>query len=208
MSAPASIQSSILERTIEVIEEHGEVGVRTHRIAEDCGVTAPVLYRLFKNREGLIIAAQAERFLRTFTSGSNFIATELAHRVMRCLSRDEVIDAMKAFLKAAMTPESHRQRLVRLEIIGSAATRPELMEVVARTQNELITHYTKVFEVAKEHGWVNSSINHEAMVALWLGIILGRFIPEVSGGLVDGEEWNKVATEAVLHLMFGDLDID
>lgn len=204
MSAPASIQSSILERTIEVIESGGEVAVRTHRIAEECGVTAPVLYRLFGNREGLIVAAQAERYLRTFTVGSNFVAIELGKRVMRCLSRDDVIAAMKWFLDTAMSPEGHRQRLIRLEIVGSAATRPELMKVVAATQNELIEHYANVFEVAYEHGWVNPKIDRKAMVALWLGIILGRYIPEVSEGLVDGNQWDLLAKEAVLHLMFGE----
>jgi AcrR family transcriptional regulator len=207
MAFAEPIETKILERTIAVIEAHGEVGVRTHTIAQDCGVTAPVLYRLFGNREGLIIAAQAERYLRTFTIGSNNIAIELAHRVKRCLSRNDVIDAMKWFLQTAMSPQGHRQRMVRLEIVGSAATRPKLMEAVAKTQNDLIVHYAEVFEVVTEHGWVNQTIDRRAMVALWTGLILGRFIPEVSGGLVDDDAWNALATEAILHLMFGELDL-
>lgn len=203
MRVADSVDAQILERTIQVIEAGGEVAVRTHGIAHDCGVTAPVLYRVFGNREGLIIAAQAERYLRTFTVGSNYVAIELANRVARCLSRNDVMNAMRWFLDAALSPEGHRQRLVRLEIIGSAATRPELMKAVAKTQNDLITHYATVFEVAFEHGWINPNIDRKAMVALWLGIILGRYIPEVSDGIVDGEAWNALAKDAVLHLMFG-----
>lgn len=204
MRARTSIETEILERAIDAIEESGEAGVKTHKIAAECGVTAPVLYRLFTNREGLIIAAQAERYRRTFSSGLVDVESEIAHRIARCLSRQDVIDAMKWFFEATMTPERHHQRLVRLAVVGSAVSRPELMREVAKKDQEIVSQFTRIFEVAAEHGWINSSIELNAMVALWFGVILGRYLPEISDGYINGEEWNKAATESMLHLLFGD----
>lgn len=204
MNSAYATEAKLLERAIEVIESSGEAGVRTHKIAADCGVTAPVLYRHFGNREGLIIAAQAERYRRTFSDGSVDVAEEISRRIKRCLSRQDVIEAMKWFFESTMTPDRFRQRLVRLEVVGSAASRPELMREVAKKDREIISQFSQVFEVAVEHGWINSTIELNAMITLWLGVILGRYLPELSEGFIDGDEWNKAATEAMLHLMFGD----
>ena len=197
-------RAELLERAIEAIEAGGEASVRTHKIAAECGMTAPILYRLFGNREGLIIAAQAERYRRTLSQGSVDVATEVTRRMARCLSKQDVIDTMRWMFQVAMSPDRHRQRLIRIEVIGSAASRPELMREVAQTEREIITHFTKVFEVAVEHGWINSSIDLKAMITLWFGTILGRYMPEISDGFIDGDEWNKATTEAFLHLIFGD----
>jgi AcrR family transcriptional regulator len=206
MSKENLIKSQLLERAIETIEINGETAIRTHKIAADCGVTAPILYRQFGNREGLIIAAQAERYRRTFSDGSIDVATELSRRVARCLSRKDVIDTMKWFFALTMTAERQGQRLVRLEVVGSAVSRPELMREVALRDQEIITQFTNVFEVAVEHGWINSSIELNAMVSLWFGLILGRYNQEISAGFIQGDQWNKAATEAMLHLMFGEYD--
>ena len=59
-----SPRDKIIERAIAVLEKDGEAAIRTNTIAADCGCTAPILYREFQSREGLIIAAQAERYRR------------------------------------------------------------------------------------------------------------------------------------------------
>lgn len=204
MASKNPTKTKLLERAIEAIDAGGEASVRTQKIVADCGVTAPILYRFFENREGLIIAAQAERYRRTLSQGSVDVANEVSRRMSRCLSKQDVVDTMKWLFEVTMSPDRHRQRLIRLEVIGSAVSRPALMREVAQTEQEIIERFTKVFEVAVEHGWVNSSIDLRAMIALWFGVIMGRYMPEISDGYVDGDEWNKATAECFLHLMFGE----
>ena len=199
------IETLILERAIEVIEAGGEGAVKTHSIAADCGVTAPVLYRVFGNREGLIIAAQAERFRRSYIIGESDVAADLSRRIARCLSRDDVVDAMRWYFNSVMTSDRHDRRLTRLEIIGSAVNRPKLMKAVADTQTAIIEQFAKMFEIPIEHGWVKTSVDSVAIAALGHGIILGRFMQEISGDRIDEDEWNKAAIEVMLHLMFGEV---
>jgi AcrR family transcriptional regulator len=60
----------LLDRTIEVIEAEGVPGVRVQPIAAAAGVAVPSVYHFFGSKEGLIEAAQAERYGRVLAESS------------------------------------------------------------------------------------------------------------------------------------------
>ena len=57
-------QQAIVDQAIEIIEEHGEVALRVQDLAERTGASISSIYYFFTDREGLIAAAQAERYSR------------------------------------------------------------------------------------------------------------------------------------------------
>ncbi len=199
-----SIREKLLARAIAVIEETGEVGIRTHAIAADCGVTAPILYRIFGDREGLIVAAQSERYRRTYALDEAGIGAEIRRRVARCLSRQDVIDAVRWFVSAALNADRHDVVMARIEVLGSAASRPTLREAVAEVERANIADIIRVFEVAREHGWVKPTFSGESLAAVWHGIVLASFIPVIAADILDRQDWVSAATEAMLHILFDD----
>lgn len=198
------IEQAILDRSIAVIEESGEAGIRTHVIARECGVTAPVLYRLFGNREGLIVAAQAERYARTLVAFPQEIRTELYTRVARCLCREDLVEAITWLFGSLTKAEQEKARLTRLEVIGSAVSRPDLMAAVAATERQAIDELEKVFGAAVSHGWISNRHPARTLITIWHGFILGRYMIEISGDQLDGDAWDTAVLEALLRLMFGD----
>lgn len=198
------MRDALLDRAIAVIEEHGEAGVRTHAIAADCGVTAPVLYRLFGDREGLIVAAQAERYRRSYALDQAGIGAELRRRVARCLTREDLIDSIRWFVAAALSPDRHDAVLGRIDVLGSCVTRPALREAVAQVEREMLADVIQVFEVAREHGWLRPTFAGESVAAIWHGLVLGSYIPAIAPDALDITDWAKAATESMLHLVFDD----
>lgn len=198
------MRDKLLNRAIAVVEEHGEAGVRTHAIAADCGVTAPVLYRIFGDREGLIVATQTERYRRTYARDEAGIGAELRRRMARCLSRQDAIEAIRWFVAAALSAERRDAVMARLEVLGSASTRPALRAAVADVEREKFADTIRVFEVAREHGWVKATFSGESLAAVWDGIVLGNFIPTLAEDLLDTDDWVRAATEAMLHILFDD----
>lgn len=196
------IELAILDRAIAVIEEAGEAGIRTHVIAKECGVTAPVLYRLFGNREGLIIAAQAERYARTLISFPQQIRTELYRRVAHCLTREDLIETLMWLFGSLTKVDQKEARLTRLEVIGSAVSRPALLSAVTAIEQQSINDLEKVFAAAVSHGWISDRHSAKTLVTVWHGFILGRYMIEISDGHLDGEAWNKAALEALMYLIF------
>lgn len=204
MAEQKPIGPRILERTVETIEVGGEAAVRTHKIAAECGVTAPVLYRHFTDREGLIVAAQSERYRRTYARDEAELGAELRHRVARCLSREDLIDVVRWFFGTALSTERRDAVMTRIEVLGSAMTRPTLREAVAEVERDYFADVIQVFAVAREHGWVKTGFFSESIVAVWQGVVLGSYLPAIASGVLDTNDWMKAATEAMLHLMFDD----
>lgn len=198
------IEQEILDRAIAVIEEVGEAGIRTHVIAQECGVTAPVLYRLFGNREGLIVAAQAERYARTLISFPQEIRAELYSRVALCLSREDLIETIRWLFGSLTTVNQATARLTRLEVIGSAVSRPELLAAVAATEKQAIDEFEGLFAAAVNHGWISDKYSARTLITIWHGFILGRYMIEISDGQLDGDAWNKATLDALMHLIFNE----
>jgi len=56
--APAGDRKrQIIKSTVEIMSEAGVAGATTARIAADVGVSEPALYRHFKNKQGMLLAA-------------------------------------------------------------------------------------------------------------------------------------------------------
>jgi len=50
-------RKQIIKSTVEIMSEAGVAGATTARIAADVGVSEPALYRHFKNKQGMLLAA-------------------------------------------------------------------------------------------------------------------------------------------------------
>jgi len=57
---PADRRTQIIESVVEIINEHGMSGTTTARIAAEVGITEPALYRHFKNKNMILLAALEE----------------------------------------------------------------------------------------------------------------------------------------------------
>lgn len=66
-TSPNDIRSTIVEVSSRLLHEHGPSAVTTRRVAEEAGVQAPAIYRLFGDKDGLLEAV-AEYVMDTFVS--------------------------------------------------------------------------------------------------------------------------------------------
>lgn len=69
-SSRNDVRSRIVEVAARLLEERGPVGVTTRGVAEQAGVQAPTIYRLFGDKDGLLDAV-AEHVLATFVSAKS-----------------------------------------------------------------------------------------------------------------------------------------
>jgi len=190
----------ILERAIEVIEKGGEAAIRTNTIAGECGVTPPILYRAFGSREGLVVAAQAERYRRS----SALAAEYLIARIESASSRAELRANVEEALGFIFTPERAMGRRLRAEVIGSAVSRPALREALVRIDAEYADRIADAYSTAVDRGWIDGKVDLRA-VALWAqGLVTSKVGTEFGQPRPLVDEWVRLSTTAVLHAIFGD----
>ena len=195
-----SSRERILERAIEVLEESGEAGIRTNIIANECGVTAPILYRAFGNREGLIIAAQAERYLRATTVAANYLCS----RIENSRSRRDLYEAVSEAIDFIMSPHRSVNRRLRVTVIGSSISRPELQQRIAEIDRFYVDSIVKAYEVPQQKGWVSPRVDLGS-VALWaISVMNGRIHVEFERDSPYADDWDTLTKDALLRAIFGE----
>lgn len=188
----------ILQRAIEVIEESGEAGIRTNPIAAECGVTPPILYRAFKSREGLIIAAQSERYRRASEVAAEF----LCERIESGRTKDELVQNFSSALDYVFADQRTAARLLRTEVIGSAVSRPELREKIVEIDRAYANQIAASLTFAYEQGWIRADVNLEAVTMWGLALVNSRLSIEFDGRSDMKSAWNQFSKRAIIDALF------
>jgi AcrR family transcriptional regulator len=188
----------ILERAIQVIEQSGEAAIRTNPIAFECGVTPPILYRAFTSREGLIIAAQAERYRRSTEVSAKYLYDSIA----RAESRESLIANVSSLLDFVFSKDRAENRRLRVEVIGSSVSRPQLRELIASIDLEYSVSIALAYQPAVEKGWMSSGKNLE-VIALWAqGLLNTRYMVDAAASSEDANTWNELTRQSILAALF------
>lgn len=189
-----------------MLDAHGEAGVRVDVVSDMAGITKPSLYHFFGDRDGLVAAAQAERYRRSMLFGMD-AQTEATRR---CSSRAEFRRLVRGWTDAISSPDGNDRRRVRIQVLGSAVSRPALRAQIAEVDADAARQLAELVNVAKSRGWVSLQFDSEVAAMWWYGMITGRFMVEADrpGGSLIRREWDAICTEVVQRLLFGDTPSD
>jgi AcrR family transcriptional regulator len=190
----------LLEEAIRVIESEGESALNLRSISSACGVTTPIIYKHFKSRSGLVVAAQAERFRRAIAS----IAGPFAQAIEAAASLTEVRALVVQLAEATQHPDRARLRRVQLEVLGASVSRPDLQVAVDDALRSLIERSTAALAVAQSRGFIRSDAPLSETVWWYFGQVQGRWLIEQSAAPIDGSAWNAVSARAVMAVLFDD----
>jgi len=203
MVAELSTRERLLAAAIEVISAQGEAAVRVDAIADTAEITKPSIYHFFGDRDGLIIAAQAERFRRAVL----YLQSDILAPLDACTTRGQYARLLTEGVRVFGSPEGAARRQVRIEVLGSAASRPALRQAVNQIILEASQDLARIVDVGRSRGWVTDTISSESFAIWWYGALLGRHLVETNPAF-NPTEWDSAMTKAVLHLVLDKPDID
>ena len=198
MTKARNTRERLLEAAIAVIGERGEAGLKVDEIADMAQITKPSLYHFFGDREGLVVAAQAERFRRSLRYGQEAALTS----ARACTTRDQYEAVVRSGLTQFADPAGRERRRARIDVLGSAVSRPTLKAEVDAVVTQAAHDLAELVDVGRERGWVTESISSMAMAVWWYGTLLGRYLVETNDAF-DVAEWHAIMVKVVLHLVLG-----
>lgn len=199
MSTPDDTRSKIIDATITIIEADGEAAVRVDAVVRSAGFTKPVLYHHFGDREGVIAAAQAERFRRSLEIGIEG-ATAL---VDAASSADDFLTAMRVLLKNYASPEGRERRRFRIEVLGAAASRPALMASIVEASRAHIDKFEMPLRIAEARGWLKPDVPVRDFAQWWVGLVLSRHLFEIDPDGFSEASWDLL-TDRAMRLIVAD----
>jgi AcrR family transcriptional regulator len=195
----ASTRERLLEAACELIERGGEASVRIDAVANAAGVKRPSIYHFFGDRDGLIIAAQAERYRHSILFGM----ADQIELTRRCASRRDFIELVRHRMTELTSADGEERRRIRMDVLGSAASRPELRALVAAADTEASQHLGQLLGIAHSQGWLTTTFDLEVAGLWWFGMMNGRYLVEGPQSTLVRREWDAIALDLVLRLLFG-----
>ncbi|NCZ71138.1 MAG: TetR/AcrR family transcriptional regulator [Actinobacteria bacterium] len=189
----------ILDLAIAAIDEGGEVAIRVNDLAAAAGVTVPTLYRHFGSRDGLIVAAQTQRFRLTQNSDTSILSVALA----RAKTAEQFQKTLRKELLLHFERDRWVLRATRLNTLGSAVKRPDLQASIAQAQREGAMGIAMALEPYQRKGWLRPDVDLLALAYWYMGQILGRALIEMGDDPVVEKHWNQISIEAVVVAAFG-----
>lgn len=192
----------LLAGAISLMEEGGEAAVRVESVATLAGVTRPSLYHFFGDRDGLVIAAQGERYRQSLLY-QMADRTELARQ---CSSRDEFKTLMRNWLISLTDADGERRRAVRTEVLGSSVARPRLRALIKEIDTQASRELGVLLGHAKERGWLSMPFDLDVAAIWWYGMMNGRYMVEGDGSSLVRREWDAIAVASVMLILFGNYD--
>lgn len=199
MAEENSVKQTLLEIAISTIDESGEPGIRVSQIVEAAGVTIPTLYHYFGSREGLIEAAQVERFIRALRADVDSFVIQLK----LCTTQADLESVLKNLILALDTPGRAQVRWQRLNAVGSTYARPELADRIVQAHDELVNKAAFALAPFQRQGMIRQDLDLRAVVAWFNGVVLGKNLVQISTSTIDNEQWDRTFIEATHAVLFG-----
>ena len=190
-------RAKILDLAIAAIDASGESAVRVNHICDEAGVTPPVLYYHFGSRDGLVIAAQIERYTRRTEAD----ITAIGRAVARCESSDDLREVLVITWTRSLAERSE-SRWRRTNVLGSAYGRPELEAAVARAQDRIVKGLVEILEPCRQRGWLRSGIDLASAIAWHHSLLIGRVHIEHGTTAGNPAEWDRLTLDAIERVFF------
>lgn len=194
-----SVRARILQATIEVIDAHGEAGVRVAEVSSRAGVRHPSVYHYFGSRDGLIVAAQVERYRRAYQFGIK----EIGDALEAATTREEFIRIIDASIRTYSDEAGIIRRRVRRDVLGSATSRPELAREIDALNDILLRETIEM--LSRGHGpeWLENCYDLDAVALWWMGTMQGRqFVDDRDDPRISAQ-WDDLVARAVIRALFG-----
>jgi AcrR family transcriptional regulator len=196
--APAPVQeralSSVeaaLQATIELLEESPVETITFSAVRERSGVSSGSLTHHFGSREGLIAAAQVERFARVCRADSEFLS-RFATRVDAAEPHAEALISLVADM---LTPRRQRQRWLRMSAVAAALGDEPLAAMLREAYAVLIDATTEYVATAQRNGLVSEEFDPRAAALLATMYAQGLVLDDLTGDVAP-PDWRPLQ----LHL--------
>lgn len=191
-----STKERLIEAAIAIIEAEGEVAIRVDQVAERAGFTKPVLYHHFEDREAIIAAAQAERFRRSLELGWD----ETVAPLRAATSAEQFFQMMLTWIRDTGNSEGQARRRFRTDVMGSAISRPVLMQSIVEASRAHADKVALSLELAQARGWITTNVTARDLAHWWVGLISSRIFFEIDPVGFNVDNWDEL-TEITLRSM-------
>jgi len=200
--APTSESATrILNSAVQIISESGEASLRIADVMESAGVQAPMIYRHFGDREGLVQSAQLARGVNVMTS----VFGPFSEAIARANDADSVRRCVALLMEGMGHADQFNIRRDRLEVLGAAISRPELLDELRVNRHQVSDLLLASLVRVQESGYIRGDLDVVVFVEWVMSSMIGLASVEHLSDVPDVREmWLRMQLQCVNAMLFGD----
>lgn len=184
-------KSRVLAAAVDLIEAHGEAGMRVTDVATRAKVSVGTIYTHFADRDDLVSAARLEQFL----GAVHLDVDSIAGAVNGATSSADLVHRLREVSRIASDPARADNRWRRAEILGTARSRPQLAERIGVSQHETNQALAEIARAGQVRGVIDAAVDPMALgimvQAFTFGLVLADIDPDST---LDPTAWLDVVT--------------
>ncbi len=154
-------KEQIAEAALAIVSEEGVGSLTVRKVAKRVGFSAPALYRHYKNKSEILLAAMEEHFSASFSL--------LRH----ALSLDTPLETLRSYYFGYIGLIRKRSSAIRIftsEFLQFCE--PRLMDAAEHFRNVMYDNLIKVFREGQAGGFLRKDIGADELYVHYLGIFI------------------------------------
>lgn len=164
----------ILDAAVAIIDASGDASLRVLDIADVAGVAPGLINHHFGSRDGLIAAAQSERYSASVAGDFKQLRDVLGAG----WSHEKTVDVMRGALAGVIRRDRAENRLRRTTALAAAHGRPDLRVALSEAVANTVDGATQVVEIGQAKGIFDSDLDPRAAGTVMLSMALGYVIAD------------------------------
>jgi AcrR family transcriptional regulator len=191
--------AAVLDVTRELIDVNGEQGVRLEDVQRLSGVSSGSIYHHFGDREGLIAAAQVDRFDRVVRDDARGLVDNLYGAATRG-DPAAYLDAVRRQSATVVLPERSAIRWARVTALAGAWQRPDLMDALGESFTALVDTLVDGTERLQALGALDPDLDGRAVAIFSQIHSLGLLLNDLDPRSVSDEDWVGLMQHMLISL--------
>ena len=189
----------LLDAAMRSMDTDGEAGLRVDAVVAEAGVTIPVLYHHFGNREGLVRAAHVARLQRDLDTR----IAEFAAAMALVDDRDSLITTFDRILQQVASVSD--ERFIRVNVLGATYGRPDLQAEVAAMQRLAWQRVAEQLVEPQRKGWIRADVDLVEFAGWLFGLFVGRVLVDIQGPAMSPKAWDTYTRTALYAVLLGEV---
>jgi AcrR family transcriptional regulator len=190
----------VLKVVEEILDEGGEPSLRLADVSRRANVSIGSLYHHFESREGLIRAARQDQFLQSLPYDAERVTALLGSATTPA----EFAEGLTEILRETQSPRRAPNRLRRVELIGAAVSRPELLEAISAQQTAITDIAETMAMEFQRRGLLREGVDPRTLSLFIQATTLGRVLGDLDQHGVDEDLWADHLGRALRAMMLVD----
>ena len=197
-ATPKESTRDVLVRTaVALIDEIGEPHLRLETVLQRSGASVSSLYHYFGNLNGLLCAANIERFNRYVFADIEY----LREHIIQISTNEQFRELVEKILGMIYSEDRRIQRRHRIDTVHHASASEDFASEIGARHKAAIEQLSSALELAKEKRFLRQDLDTLGFSAWFLGNSFGRGLLDIVDDEHISDLWLKTHKNACFQLL-------